>query len=699
MSRSSQKWNKKTGNFNGRGPGKDPILPENGPQLRLSVGYVLLMIAAVAVINYFITQSDNSVIPYSDFKAKIESGEIKRIELDSNYYTGYTSLDTKPTQLVPAQNIQPKVYKTVPVEDPEFTKLLDARHVSYEAVSREGNFVVSFLLTWVLPIIIMVVIWRIAFKHFGNANSNVLAFGQNKAMIVAEGDVQTRFSDVAGVDEAKEELVEVVDFLKNPHKYTDIGGKIPKGVLLVGPPGTGKTLLARAVAGEAGVPFFKMSGADFVEMFVGVGAARVRDLFKQAREKAPCIIFIDELDAIGKSRITGPMGGNDEREQTLNQLLVEMDGFDATSGLIILAATNRPDVLDPALLRPGRFDRQVLVDRPDLIGREAILRIHIKGVKLDSSVDISKVARSTPGFVGADLANIVNEAALLAVRAGRKKVIQNDFDAAIEKVVAGLEKKSRVMNPEERKTIAYHETGHAIVAALTPGADPVHKVSIVPRGFGALGYTLQMPTEDRYVVSESELLGQIDVLLGGRASEEIVFGRISTGASNDITRATDIARKMITDYGMSERFRNVALTSRGSSMMGQSNDQFLQREYSEDTQRYIDEKIAAIVAERYKHVLSLLRQKRGLIETVAQQLLKKEVLEEAEFNAFIAADRADGGSRTGSAETPEGAPTGVQAAPQAFQTAQAVPTKTAAGAEGSSPAAAVSDGPKNSNNS
>lgn len=699
MSRSSQKWNKKTGNFNGRGPGKDPILPENGPQLRLSVGYVLLMIAAVAVINYFITQSDNSVIPYSDFKAKIESGEIKRIELDSNYYTGYTSLDTKPTQLVPAQNIQPKVYKTVPVEDPEFTKLLDARHVSYEAVSREGNFVVSFLLTWVLPIIIMVVIWRIAFKHFGNANSNVLAFGQNKAMIVAEGDVQTRFSDVAGVNEAKEELVEVVDFLKNPHKYTDIGGKIPKGVLLVGPPGTGKTLLARAVAGEAGVPFFKMSGADFVEMFVGVGAARVRDLFKQAREKAPCIIFIDELDAIGKSRITGPMGGNDEREQTLNQLLVEMDGFDATSGLIILAATNRPDVLDPALLRPGRFDRQVLVDRPDLIGREAILRIHIKGVKLDSSVDISKVARSTPGFVGADLANIVNEAALLAVRAGRKKVIQNDFDAAIEKVVAGLEKKSRVMNPEERKTIAYHETGHAIVAALTPGADPVHKVSIVPRGFGALGYTLQMPTEDRYVVSESELLGQIDVLLGGRASEEIVFGRISTGASNDITRATDIARKMITDYGMSERFRNVALTSRGSSMMGQSNDQFLQREYSEDTQRYIDEKIAAIVAERYKHVLSLLRQKRGLIETVAQQLLKKEVLEEAEFNAFIAADRADGGSRTGSAETPEGAPTGVQAAPQAFQTAQAVPTETAAGAEGSSPAAAVSDGPKNSNNS
>jgi cell division protease FtsH len=483
----------------------------------------------------------------------------------------------------------------------------------------------------------MIIIWRVLFKRLGNPGGNVLAFGQNKATIVAEGDVKTRFSDVAGVDEAKEELVEVVDFLKSPKKYTDIGGKIPKGVLLVGPPGTGKTLLARAVAGEAEVPFFRMSGADFVEMFVGVGAARVRDLFKQAREKAPCIIFIDELDAIGKSRVTGVVGGNDEREQTLNQLLVEMDGFDATSGLIILAATNRPDVLDPALLRPGRFDRQVLVDRPDLSGREAVLRIHVKSVKLDPSVDLGKVARGTAGFAGADLANLVNEAALLAVRAGRKQVIQADFDAAIEKVVAGLEKKSRVMNPNERKIVAFHEVGHALTAAFTEGADPVRKVSIVPRGLGALGYTLQLPTEDRFVLTREELVGQIDVLLGGRAAEEVVFGRISTGAANDLTRATDIARRMITDYGMSERFRNVALTRRGASLGLLPNEGYMAREYSEETQKYIDEEISRILAERYEAVLARLREKRQLLDRIAGLLLEKETIEEAEFAELVRA--------------------------------------------------------------
>jgi cell division protease FtsH len=639
MPRSDNKWNNKKPKLHGKGPKGDPNFPQNinGPQIRFSLGYILLMVVAVGLLNYFIVQSDDTVIPYSQFKAKVSSGEIKRVDIDSNYYTGYTELKKRAPQLIASKTPSAPIYKTVPIQDPEFTSLLDSKGIEYQAISRQGNAVISFILYYILPIVVMILIWRFAFKRFGNANSNVLAFGQNKAMIVADGDVQTKFADVAGVDEAKEELVEVVDFLKNPRKYTDIGGKIPKGVLLVGPPGTGKTLLARAVAGEAGVPFFKMSGADFVEMFVGVGASRVRDLFKQAREKAPCIIFIDELDAIGKSRLTGAMGGNDEREQTLNQLLVEMDGFDATSGLIILAATNRPDVLDPALLRPGRFDRQVLVDRPDLIGREAILRIHAKGVKMESEVNLSKVARGTPGFVGADLANLVNEAALLAVRAGRKKVVQADFDAAVEKIVAGLEKKSRVMNQNERKTIAYHETGHAIVAALTPGADPVRKVSIIPRGFGALGYTLQLPIEDRYVVTEDELLSQIDVLLGGRASEEIVFGRISTGAANDITRATDVARKMITDYGMSERFRNVALTSRGTSFMGQS-DPVLSREYSEETQRYVDEEIARIVAARYEHVLAVLGVKRDLIETVAARLLDKEVIEEAEFAAFVAND-------------------------------------------------------------
>jgi cell division protease FtsH len=400
-------------------------------------------------------------------------------------------------------------------------------------------------------------------------------------------------------------------------------------------------MLARAVAGEANVPFFRMSGADFVEMFVGVGAARVRDLFKQARGKAPCIVFIDELDALGKSRGSGAMGGNDEREQTLNQLLVEMDGFDATSGLIILAATNRPDVLDPALLRPGRFDRQVLVDRPDMIGREAILRIHAKNIKLDDSVDLSKIARSTPGFVGADLANLINEAALLAVRAGRKKVRHQDFEASIEKVIAGLEKKSKVINPKEKRIIAFHETGHALTAAYTPGTDPVRKVSIVPRGLGALGYTLQMPIEDRYVVSEEELLSQIDVLLGGRAAEEIVFGSISTGASNDISRATDIARRMITDFGMSERFRHVALSRRGQGYLGGSvQEPFLAREYSEETQKYVDDEIARIIAARYDSVLSLLTANKAVLEKIAGILLEKEMIEELEFAELANAKEA-----------------------------------------------------------
>ncbi len=640
-------WNK-----NGLKPktpgGKGPNLPPMMNGWKLSLTYVAVTLLMIILFNWYMVSSDESVIPFSEFKAKISSGEIVRVEMDSSWYRGYTrSSDPKesrdsswarrtlPTAIPSADR---EVYKAVPVYDPEFTKLLDSKGVVYASVPREGNAMVSILLNWVLPFAAIFFLWRLLQKRLSNVNSNVLAFGQNKAMIVAEGDVKSRFSDVAGVDEAKEELVEVVDFLKSPKKYTDIGGKIPKGVLLVGPPGTGKTLLARAVAGEAGVPFFRMSGAEFVEMFVGVGASRVRDLFRQAREKAPCIIFIDELDAIGKSRISGPMGGNDEREQTLNQLLVEMDGFDATSGLIILAATNRPDVLDPALLRPGRFDRQVMVDRPDLVGREAILRIHAKAVKLEDAVDLATVARSTPGFVGADLANIVNEAALLAVRGGRRKVDQRDFEAAIEKVMTGLEKKSRVMNPEERKAIAYHEAGHALVAAFTEGSDPVQKVSIVPRGFGALGFTLQLPTEDRYVVTEAQLLGQIDVLMGGRAAEEIVFDRISTGAASDITKATDIARRMITDYGMSERFRNVALTKRGMGAgSGSAAEPFLGREYSEETQRYVDDEVARVIAERYALARKTLQERRKLLDTVSAELLEKETLDAQRFRELITA--------------------------------------------------------------
>ncbi len=631
--------------FNGAPPGRgNPGGPFGGWQFRFSLGYIVVLVLVMSVFNVLFFSRNDDLIDYSSFKAKIESGEIKRVEMDSTSYTGYpksaVATTNERTDALIRRYVRPEsAFRTIPIYDPDFVRLLDSKGVSYYAVSKEGNALLDFVFSWILPFAFFFFIWRLLMKRLGNAGSNVLSVGQNRAVIVAEGDIHTRFVDVAGVDEAKDELVEVVDFLKNPRRYTDIGGKIPKGVLLVGPPGTGKTLLARAVAGEAGVSFFRMSGADFVEMFVGVGAARVRDLFKQAREKAPCIIFIDELDAIGKSRINGIAGGNDEREQTLNQLLVEMDGFDATSGLIILAATNRPDVLDPALLRPGRFDRQVLVDRPDLKGREAILRIHAKTVKLEPATDLATVARGTPGFVGADLANIVNEAALLAVRGGRKQVSQKDFEEAIMKSVVGLQKKNRVISDVERSIVAFHETGHALVAGFTHGSDPVQKISIIPRGFGALGYTLQMPTEDRYLMTEEELLGKIDVLLGGRAAEELVFGQISTGAANDLTKSTDIARKMITDYGMSARFRNMALTQRGSGMIGgASSEPILHREYAESTQQYVDEEIARVMSDRYAKVKTLLQSRRSLLDKLAAILLERETMDEKEFKALIDAE-------------------------------------------------------------
>ncbi|MGD9200817.1 MAG: ATP-dependent zinc metalloprotease FtsH, partial [Chitinispirillia bacterium] len=561
-------------------------------QFRFSIWYFLIVIIILNLFNAFAPRVIQKTIDFSEFKTKIAEGKIKRVEMGVQYYLGhqFTKNDLANTADPSNQNEQlnTPVYRTVPVNDPLFVSLLDSMNVEYSARLEERNRLVDFFFAWILPFIFMIFIWRLIFKRIGNPGAGVMAFSQNKAKLVAEGDTGTNFNDVAGADEAKEELVEVVDFLKNPEKYISIGGKIPKGVLLVGPPGTGKTLLARAVAGEAKTPFFRMSGADFVEMFVGVGAARVRDLFKQAHEKAPCIIFIDELDAIGKSR--APIaGGNDEREQTLNQLLVEMDGFDAKSGVIILAATNRPEVLDPALLRPGRFDRQVLVDRPDLYGREAILKIHAKNVSLDENVDFMTIARSTAGFAGADLANIVNEAALFAVRSGRKKVIQSDFDEAIEKTIAGLQKKNHLINKKEREIVAYHETGHALTAAFTPGSDTVQKISIIPRGLGALGYTIQIPAEDRFLMTKQELLGKIAVLLGGRAAEDIIFREISTGASNDIEKATDIAKRMLTDYGMSEKFSNIILKyNKNSGFLGNSNITG-SREFSESTQQYIDE--------------------------------------------------------------------------------------------------------------
>ncbi|MDR0464531.1 MAG: ATP-dependent zinc metalloprotease FtsH [Treponema sp.] len=603
--------------------------------------YLAILLVGMSLFNFVFLSRLNPAIDFSEFKSLISSGVIRRVEITDSYFTGYTNPNGKTqsrTAITRAYDSiqQDRIYRTVSIYDPEFIKLLDEKKVSYGAVSQEGSAILNFILSWVLPIAFFILIWRFVIKRIGNMGSNVLSVGQNRAVIVADGDVKTRFSDVAGVDEAKEELVEVVDFLKSPEKYREIGGKIPKGVLLVGPPGTGKTLLARAVAGEAGVSFFRMSGADFVEMFVGVGAARVRDLFKQARGKAPCIVFIDELDAIGKSRINNISGGNDEREQTLNQLLVEMDGFDGTSGLIILAATNRPDVLDHALLRPGRFDRQVLVDRPDLKGREEILKIHSRPpVRLDPVVDLEVVARVTSGFSGADLANIVNEAALLAVRAGRKMIAQRDFDEAIEKTIAGLQKKTRVLKERERKLTAYHEAGHAMIAAFTPNADPVQKISIIPRGY-ALGYTLQLPVEDRYTVTQSDLLGRIDILLGGRIAEEMISGEYSTGAANDLTKATDIARKMITDYGMSDRFKNVALTSRGMSLTGQERQEpSFQREYAESTQQYVDEEIARIIETEYAKAKKILEDRRDILDNISAALLEKETLDEKEFKLLL----------------------------------------------------------------
>ena len=635
---------------------KDELNPEKMEQrvkkfrngkYRFSFWYFILVILVLTVLNFLFMRTPDEVIEYSVFKEKVVQGEIKRVKLTNSFYYGmtYTS-DQYTTQVVNSLTDRLTgndsslsgagiVYKTVPINDAAFVPLMESQGVEYYAEQEKRNYFLEILVSWIVPLLFLFFIWRMIFKRMGNmGGSNVMSFGQNNSKIVAENDLNTRFKDVAGCEESKDELVEVVDFLKTPDKYTSIGGKIPKGVLLVGPPGTGKTLMARAVAGEAGVTFFRMSGADFVEMFVGVGAARVRDLFKQAREKAPCIIFIDELDAIGKSR-AGAISTNDEREQTLNQLLVEMDGFDSTSGVIILAATNRPEVLDPALLRPGRFDRQVLVDKPDLLGREAILKIHSSGVKLGDSVNLKEIAKATPGFVGADLANIVNEAALLAVRGGRKEVEINDLEEAIEKTIAGLEKKNRLINPREREIVAYHETGHALVAAFTPDSDPVQKISIVPRGMGALGYTLQTPTEDRFLMTREELIGRIDILLGGRAAEEIVFGKLSTGASNDIMKSTDIARNMITEYGMSERFRNVTLTKRNNGYLEGAG---YQKEYSESTQQYIDEEISRLMNERYKVVLDLLGKHRDLLESITDHLMDVEVVSSEEFLELIGKD-------------------------------------------------------------
>jgi cell division protease FtsH len=595
------------------GPGGRP-----GGAIWYVLGFLLLMTLAQA---WFLAPAGRQ-IPYSEFKQLVRSGQVAEVTVGEQSIQG---------QLKREQN-NTRAFTTTRIDDPKLIEELDANNVKYT-----GEFVSRWLpeiLGWVIPIVFFLAIWAFFFRRMSGAEGGVMSFARSKAKVFAEDDVKVSFADVAGVDEAEQELKEIVEFLRTPKKYTTLGGRLPKGALLVGPPGTGKTLLARAVAGEAKVPFFSLSGSEFVEMFVGVGAARVRDLFSQAEAKAPCIIFIDELDALGKVRVQSPMGSHEEREQTLNQLLAEMDGFDSRKAIIIMGATNRPEVLDPALLRPGRFDRQVLVDKPDVKGREEVLRIHVKNVKLAPAVNLRVIASRTAGFAGADLANLVNEAALLAARKDKNSVEMLDFDEAIDRLIAGLEKK-RVMSQKEREIVAYHESGHAIVASVLQGMDPVHKISIVQRGFGALGYTMQLPLEDRYLLQKRDLLNQLTVLLGGRTAEEIALGEISTGAQNDLQRATDIARAMVTEWGMSDTLGAI-------NYDGQKRNKFLEiplgperGNYAEETAQLIDAEVKRIMTGVHEEARRILREHRDKLETVTRRLLEIEVMEGDELRRML----------------------------------------------------------------
>lgn len=594
------------------------IPPKGDPDRRkfhFSFWYFLMALLALSLIHdYFMAQQVNT-IPYSEFKRYVAEGKVEKLALKPQQITGTLTQDE--------QGRKERQFVTVRVEDSELVKLLDAKKIDYTG-HYESKWLAN-LLSWILPLVFFIIVWKFLIGRMTGGPQGVLSVGKARAKIYADSEMGVTFKDVAGIDEARQELEEIVEFLKTPEKFTRLGGKIPKGVLIVGAPGTGKTLLAKAVAGESGVPFFSISGSDFVEMFVGVGAARVRDLFAQAKEQAPCIIFIDELDALGKARGIGPMGGHDEREQTLNQLLVEMDGFDATVGVIIMAATNRPEILDPALLRAGRFDRNVAIDRPDLRGREAILKVHAKEVKLGPEVDLAKVAALTPGFVGADLANLINEAALLSARRDKNSVGMAEFQDAIDRIIGGLEKKNRVMNEKEKRIVAYHESGHALVAMNVPTADPVNKISIIPRGIAALGYTQQLPTEDRYLMTREELLDRLCVLLGGRVAEEIIFSDTSTGAQNDLQRATDIARSMVTEYGMSEKLGLVTYT-REKRPFFLDTGIAVAKEYSEETAKEIDAEVSRLVEECHERVRKILTEKREHLETLSQTLLEKETV-------------------------------------------------------------------------
>jgi cell division protease FtsH len=606
---------------------------EINKKTQFNIWYWVAALFGLMLFQYlFTTTQQVAQIPYSQFETYLREGHIAEVAVSDRFIHGRFKepQDGRPmfttTRVEPSLAQQLQQYGVVVTGQIESTFLRD-------------------LLSWVIPVLLFVGLWAIILRRMGGGvGGGLMQIGKSRAKVYVESDTGVTFDDVAGVDEAKDELKEIIDFLKDPQGYGRLGGRMPKGVLLVGPPGTGKTLLAKAVAGEAGVPFFSISGSEFVEMFVGVGAARVRDLFEQARASAPAIIFIDELDALGRARAIGPvLGGHDEKEQTLNQLLAELDGFDSSTGVVLLAATNRPEILDPALLRAGRFDRHVLVDRPDKIGRIQIIKVHLKKAKLAADVEPEKIAALTPGFSGADLANLVNEATLLATRRKADAVTMEDFNNAIERIVAGLEKRNRLLNPKEREIVAHHEMGHALVAMALPGVDPVHKISIIPRGIGALGYTIQRPTEDRFLMTREELENKMAVLLGGRAAEWIVYGHFSTGAADDLAKVTDIARALVTRYGMSERLGHVALDRERHSFLAPDalTTYRQERDYSEATAAAVDEEVRRIIDEAFARTVALLRDRRDILERAARLLLQNETLDEKELQAIASSMNAE----------------------------------------------------------
>ncbi len=606
---------------------------------QFSIWYFIFVILFIIILQNYINVPRVENLPYSDFKTLLKAKKLDEIRLTETDISGTIVLKDI-NEFLPFERAEAlkknggleRSFYTVRLEDPKLIDDLETAGVKF-AGEKQSRWV-GTLLSWVVPVLLFFALWSYLFRRVGSMTGGMMEIGKSKVKVYVEKDTKVTFIDVAGVDEAKEELQEIVNFLNDPQGYSQLGARIPKGILLVGPPGTGKTLLARAVAGEAGVPFFSINGSEFVEMFVGVGAARVRDLFDQARQKAPAIIFIDELDALGRARGIYPAGGgHDEKEQTLNQLLSEMDGFDSSKGLVLLAATNRPEILDPALLRAGRFDRQVLVDRPDKLGRVQILKVHIKKIRLAKDIDLESIAALTPGFTGADLANLVNEAALLATRRKGDEVILDDFTQAIERIVAGLEKKNRLLNPKEREVVAHHEMGHALVAMSLPGVDPVHKISIIPRGIGALGYTIQRPTEDRYLMTREELENKMAVLLGGRASEQIIFQHLSTGAADDLAKATDIARSMVTRYGMDEKLGQVVYQEEAPLFL-EGIPTVSKRDFSEETAREIDCAVRDLVNAALEKASAILIRNREVLENGAKMLLEQETLTDTELKTL-----------------------------------------------------------------